>query len=350
MVRIQKLFLVNLMALGSLGLLLTSCGTSVDSTTSSPESASELATSSISGAISSADSSGGSLAYEPNASKWEGFFNSLLSLTEKNAWAITACQQPKDNLGSCSAGVITVNYGTGCNFLKSDGSAYPATWTGSLTAAFSSAGTAYCPSASSFPLASSGTGSTFPISITRTMTNVTKTNGTLKVTVDTSVASGWDTSITPQKVGGTVITVNSATAHSITINGIHYSAAKTFTNKKGETKTGTVWDHTVSTNGAITTTKSGNVTSSSGTMVLQHNLAKYTATATIASTAAVTHDRTTCGCLPTGGTIQTTFTGSRTDFEILTITGCGTATLQTGANQAAAQAATATALTLTHCQ
>lgn len=162
------------------------------------------------------------------------------------------------------------------------------------------------------------------------------------VSIDTATASGWDTSVTPQPSGGTTIIFSGGDGtRNVSIKGIHLVASKTV-KKKGKDTAITVWDHTISSvaEEPLSITKSGTErTITTGTVVVQHNILLYTAKAAFSG---VKFDPTTCGCLPTAGTITTQLSGSKTGTETLTITGCGTATIQdsTGAK---------TDITLNHC-
>lgn len=336
-------------------LCLAGCGSAdTDPGATASESPSELAAASVSGAISATNPSGASAMLESRTDRMLAMLDQLLS--PKNAFAATTCPTVGASLSACSSGTdaITLN---SCNYLKPDGvNFYAAVFNGTLTYKFADLNAAvgsqaYCPALGAFPLSTSGTGSAFGasgVSFTKTSAALTKTSGDGKtvVTIDTATPSGWDTSV-GSKSGGTTVTFASAGNRTIMMNGIHYTAVRSYTTKKGVAKTATVWDHTVSTSTALTNTFSGGVHTTNGTVVLQHNLAKYTASASFAN---VTHSHSSCGCLPNGGVITTSFTGSKTGNEILTVTGCGTATLQLGTTLAAAQAATTTNVTLTHCQ
>jgi hypothetical protein len=154
--------------------------------------------------------------------------------------------------------------------------------------------------------------------ITRTYgTGTTRTNAHgVVLSIDTADPSGWDTQISPQPSGGTKVT-RMASGRTIDIMGIHYVAEKSATDN---TK---LWDHTVSTpEPLMVNIASDGARLVSGTVVVQHNLAKFTAKAELSD---VAFDVATCGCFPVSGSITTTLSGSRNGTETLDITGCGQA-------------------------
>ncbi len=164
------------------------------------------------------------------------------------------------------------------------------------------------------------------------------------ITHDTNGAgTGWDQSVTPAPAnGGVVLTCASggcAAGLNIVINGSHITGMVTPSGGGPEK----FWDHTVSTGAAgITVTGSGANRVASGTITVQHNLAKYTSTTTFNN---VAFGDTNC-CFPTGGTVSTTFEDgpNMSKTETLSFTGaaCGEATLT------AADGTTST-VTLQHC-
>jgi hypothetical protein len=118
----------------------------------------------------------------------------------------------------------------------------------------------------------------------------------------------------PQPSGGTKVE-RAGGDRTLAIMGVHYTAAAPtpIAEKLG--------DHTLSTKNALMINVSGTVSREvTGTVIVQHNLAKYTANAEFS---AVTYDEDKCGCLPVSGSITTTLSGSRTGTETLTISACG---------------------------
>jgi hypothetical protein len=164
------------------------------------------------------------------------------------------------------------------------------------------------------------------------------------ITHDTNGAgTGWDSTVTPAPSdGGVVLTCASggcASGVTVAINGSHITGMVT---PAGSTTT-KFWDHTVSTGtSGITVTGDGANRVASGTITVQHNLAKHTSTTTFNN---VAYGDTTC-CFPTGGSVTTTFSDGpdTSKTETLTFGGgvCGEATLT-------APDGTTSAMTLQHC-
>jgi hypothetical protein len=148
------------------------------------------------------------------------------------------------------------------------------------------------------------------------------------VTHDTNgAASGWDPSVNPVPTNVGL----QLTGTSLVINGSHLTGSVTI----GGVAV-TIWDHTVATGPggvAIAGTGIGRVVT--GSVTVQHNLAKVTSTVTFN---AVGYGEGDC-CFPTSGNVTTTGAGKT---ETLVFTGlCGEATLTTGK--------VTSALTLMHC-
>lgn len=264
------------------------------------ESASEVALSSVSGSL--ADSEGVSTDLALNSSRSGlGSFARALGLMPSHALAApTACPVLSNaKLADCSNGKLTLALDS-CQYERLNKTFAKAVWTGSKTLDFGTS----CPKRL-LDIAM----------VTRTVgDNTTRTGADgIVLTIDTATPSGYDTQISPPPAGGTGIT-RSTGSRTIDIMGIHYIA------QKGKTK---LWDHTLSTSDplAITIEKDGS-RSVSGTVVLQHNLAKFTAKAELSD---VVFNFAKCGCLPVSGTITATLTGSRTGTETLDIMGCAQA-------------------------
>ena len=163
------------------------------------------------------------------------------------------------------------------------------------------------------------------------------------VTHDThGTSTGWDSSVSPApNDNGLVITCASSGCEAggtLFINGSHLIAATTL--KGGATTT--VWNHTVTTGAApLTVTGSGSSRIVTGTVTVQHNLAKYTSTTTFNG---VGYGDPNC-CFPTSGTITTSFLSgpeSGKSESLAFDNSCGEATLTTTSGMTMAR-------TLTHC-
>jgi hypothetical protein len=330
----------------SLGLILSvGCGSSSNSgTSSSGPSSSEVATSVVSGAIN--NSGGGALGWnlEPARRRpvLERFLEGLNPIGKAYAatWTCSGGALSPHFAGpsldpyaftpvSCSvtwandksgsslwSGTFTLNYGTSCD------STHP--WIGNQVAGCSVTRTT----------ASGGD--------TRTVTG--PSGNSYAITHDTNGAgTGWDTTVSPAPGdGGVVVTCGAGGCASgggtLAIDGSHLTGTVT---PSGQAST-KIWDHTVSTAGApMTFTASGTTRLFSGTVTVQHNLARYTATATFNS---VGYGQAGC-CYPTTGNVTTAFQSGpfQGDTETLAFSSvCGEATLTTTAGNSVP-------LTLQHC-
>jgi hypothetical protein len=148
------------------------------------------------------------------------------------------------------------------------------------------------------------------------------------ITHDTNgQGSGWDDSVTPSPTNAGVIAAcgsgGCTTGGTLTISGSHLTGTETLV---GGSPT-RIWDHTVTTGtGGLTVTMSGGVPSISGTVTVQHNLAKYTSSVDFND---VTYGDGTC-CFPTSGTVTDTFSSGPNagKSDTLSFSGtCGESTL-----------------------
>ena len=301
-------------------LLAVSCiqGCGKDSDTdpgaTSAESASEVVGASISGAVNGSASSG-TLSWNTPRVEPQNWFARMFPLRVQQAWASNPACPTLASPPACSGSVLTLPYAN-CSFGSS-----PAVWYGSQILTWT-AGT--CGTAAS--------GAIF----TRTFGAGTRRTGALGVIVsmDTIRPSGY--SVT-NAGGGTTVNWTSASTRTITINGIHYTATKSYKTSQGVEKSVTVWDHTVSSNSPLTFTTGGGggtIAAANNVIVLQHNLAKYTG-----STSVITPLTFSAGCChPTAGEIDTVLSGSLTGTEKLVYTStCGSATYTSAAAGATGQ-------------
>jgi hypothetical protein len=208
----------------------------------------------------------------------------------------------------CAGNAVTFTYND-CSFGSSI-----ATWTGSQTLQFGGAATC---NTTVLPLTGAGAGT-----LTRTIApnTVRISPFGLSVILDTQNASGYYQSVS----GGFLIT-GVAGGHTVTIDGIHLVSSN--------------WNHSLSTTSPLQVTidGSGNRTFTSGTIQIQHNLAKFVGSAVLNNmyVAAGT-------CFPSSGSITTTFSGNRTGSETLVFNGGTKATLTSSSGQV-------TNVTLSHC-
>jgi hypothetical protein len=216
-----------------------------------------------------------------------------------DAMAAVAC--PTVFTGTCSGSTMDLVYDN-CMFGTST-----ATWNGTQRLTFG--GGASC--TNNISTLNAGTVTrTFPVPTTRTSSlGVT-------VTIDTSGgSSGWST---PVSITGAAVTFSNPGPWTRTINigGVHLTG--TWGGK-------TLFDHTVSTGSNITVTGSGSSKQiSGGSIIVQHNLAKYVGTISI--TSPLTYGAFCC--VPTGGAVSTALSGSLSGNETMTFgPSCGQATL-----------------------
>jgi hypothetical protein len=147
------------------------------------------------------------------------------------------------------------------------------------------------------------------------------------ITHDTNGAgTGWDASVSPAPTNAGVIATCGAGGcatggGTLAISGSHLTAAVA-----GDVAPTKIVDITVSTSTPLTFTVSGSTRVLSGTVRVQANIARYTASATFD---AVTFGQAGC-CFPTSGTVTTTIQGGASDGRTETLTfggACGEASL-----------------------
>ena len=321
--------LSNLAALVAPALLvsfaLTGCGTTANpgSASADDSSASGIAAGSVGGALSGSGSGGAQALYlkQPASSSFVAALRGELNFLPK-AQASSFCPTYKFTPGSgCQAtgSEMWLSYSS-CTFGGRN------TWSG-VQAISMSAGTAAC---GTFPNPGAS-GNLFRQAVTSAGNNTPGSwnlaYGSSTIVVDDATANlanfNNDTIATISNGGyGAEIGFNSSGARNSLQFGHHISLAGSY-------------DHSVS--GSLQVTESAGATTRQvdGSMKVYHNLLKIIGTATFNS---VIH-KDTC-CLPVGGSITTAFTaGSNVSptsagsayvgkSEVLTFTGCGTATLQ----------------------
>ena len=302
---------------GALGILvgvtaLTAAG--CGSGTASDGSGSEIASSAMSGAASSSE---GTVASLQGGKEQKALFASMLDRILSPAYA-AGCGSVL-TAATCSVATITIPDG-GCTTGFGSG-----VWTGNQIITYTTGSCA----ANAAAVGNSAANAVF----TRTTdtTGITRTgNNGPKVTLTTLDSSGYSTPLS----GGAQITCGTsgcATSRTIKVLGQHYVGASGFT-----------WDHTVSTDADISVTGSGATrVINSGTIRVQHNLAKFVTVSTISGP--LTH--TANCCFPISGSVTTAFSGGKLDGKSETVAysaTCGAATLtdSKGGSQP---------LTLTHC-
>jgi hypothetical protein len=311
---------------------LASCGSDSDPTDSAGNTAAITAAASVGGSVQGSDTSVSQYVPQPKPSWFDTFGTDLFGIPIAEAAICT----PGAVYSACSSGVITATF-DGCtgpfnvveyndNFtatvFNSSGSVACPTGTGGFWTRFFESGGSSSPGDSLWKQFTSGA------SDTNTVDNIV-------VTFNNQNPTGWDSGVTLTPASSTTPTYsgygvyravtswNSGTNLSMQTlmnYGIEYVA--TGTSKKG--KKVTVWDHTISysgtgltvqhTFGGGTDTKVVN-TATNSVVIVQHNLAKWTGKSTISGLTFVHGGTAPCGCFPTAGTIDTTYTGSKTGYE-----------------------------------
>ncbi|HVM65817.1 MAG TPA: hypothetical protein VMU14_13210 [Acidimicrobiales bacterium] len=311
------------------------CGTTDDLAPSG----SEVATSVVSGAVNNSSTAtlGWNAPTAPRVSPWQRALDALSPITP--AWAAQ---------WSCSGGTLAPTFaGAGtytftplsCSITWRNGKTASSEWSSTFSLVYG----ASCDETHRWLENQAG-----GCSLTRTTAaggntrTVTGPNGnTSAVTHDTNGAgTGWDSSVSPAPtdagVEATCASGGCTAGRTIVINGSHITGTLTKAGSSGKTKN---WDHTVT--GDVTVTGSGVDRVVSGSVTVQHNLAKFTTTTVFTD---VGYGQLGC-CFPTSGTVTTTHDSGADQgkTESLAFTNvCGEATLTdaTGATSS---------LTLEHC-
>ncbi|OYZ21670.1 MAG: hypothetical protein B7Y39_08700 [Bdellovibrio sp. 28-41-41] len=160
------------------------------------------------------------------------------------------------------------------------------------------------------------------------------------ITTDTKGGTAYDGTVFAS--GAILLARTNTTNRSVGMSPTNSAIHKVYSGRRGAT----IFDYYIQPTLTISGAKSNGATSGLGTtsanramtgsVVLYHNLAKYTATNTFS---AVTWSTATC-CFPVSGTITTTFAGSGAPTGPMTLTftaNCGTATLTTPSNTAGSE-------------
>ena len=309
---------------------------------SSDGAGSEVATSVVSGAVSGGSSSNIAANFpnkvEPHSHFFDGF---LISEAQAATWSCTAAGFTAMYTGpgaysyaplSCS-----VTYGTGATV--------SATWSGGdwafayAASCGPSTGTkaGFIPDNQTSGCAITRTSPTG--GLTRTITGVN--NFQYGVSHDTTgTNTGYNSSVVPTTDAGVILTCTAAncTSRSLVVSGSHLKG--TLTTPGGSPAT--FWDHTISTPASgMTVVGTGINKVVNGSIVVQHNLAKFTTTSTFNN---VGYGDANC-CFPTSGTVTTVFSGSANDTKTETMAfgaNCGETTFTQPSG-------TVARITLTHC-
>jgi hypothetical protein len=154
--------------------------------------------------------------------------------------------------------------------------------------------------------------------------------------------TGWDATVSPAPSDNGVVvecaTSGCSNGATLVINGSHLTGTVAL----GGGQPVAIWDHTLSTGSSgLTVTGSGTNRVVSGTVTVQHNILRYTATATFNN---VSYNNAGC-CFPTSGTVTASYNTGALAGKTETMSfssSCGEATLTTTNGQIMAY-------TLAHC-
>jgi hypothetical protein len=296
-----------------------------------PPSDSEVATSVVSGALN--NTSGSSVALGAPTVPRRAPFEKLLDTVNPIGTAYAADW-------SCSGGSLAPKFsGPGeysytpvsCKVTWGNGRVASSEWSGPFGLAYGSSCDSTTPFVDTQSAGCAVTRTTHAGGETRTITG--PDGNAYAISHDTNGSgSGWDSAVSPAPSNaGLVLTCSSsgcAGGGTLVVSGSHLSGTVTIDGKSTK-----IWDHTVSTTaGGITVTGHGSGRIVSGAVTVQHNLARYTATATFDS---VGYSDPGC-CFPTSGSVSTTFSEGPDTGKTETLTFspfCGEATLTTASGE-----------------
>ncbi len=320
------------------------CGTKSSSSSESDDGAgSEIATSVVSGAIN--NGAGSKLGYNtlPRERQPDGLDWLLDKLNPvSTAWAATwTCIGGSLNPTFSGPGSYTYTP-VSCSVTWANNKMASAKWDSTFSLAYGSNCDTTHPNLLNQAANCDVTRTTGTTGNTRTLTG--PNDNKYSVTHNTQgQGTGWDQTVTPAPNNNGLVAMCGPSGCSselnLSINGSHLTGSLT---PAGGTSV-TWWDHTVSTAAAgITVSISGTSRVVSGTVMVQHNLAKFTSTTTFNN---VSYDDANC-CFPTAGNVTTTFSKGphvgKTEILTFGTGGCGEATLtKTDGSKAA--------FTLQHC-
>ncbi len=221
-------------------------------------------------------------------------------LLEPKIYAST-CATSAAVLGAGCTGAVMTLAMSGCSGLVG-------TWNGTYTLTFNSA--AACTNATGSGLINMGAGN----SVTITTTNASLSANSLTVSMS-SASSGFSVA----EGGGIQITCGGggcASSRTVNILGVSRILSGNGT---------TLFNHTLSTPIAFTITGTGAAKQvTAGQLMLQHNLAHFIATSSINQSLTFSGN---C-CVPTGGSMTTTFSAGKSGSETVTFNpSCGSATV-----------------------
>ncbi|HEV3192847.1 MAG TPA: hypothetical protein VGY54_20215, partial [Polyangiaceae bacterium] len=291
---------------------------------------SEIATSVVSGAVN--NSAGSTVAMsEPPGGRKRGLLERLIDELNpvRPAWAAK---------WACTGGTLAPTFSgpaadpykytpLSCMVTWKNGKTASASWSGAFTLTYGTS----CDNTHAF-IGNQATGcaltrTTGSMPNSRTLTG--PEGGMYSITHDTNGAgSGWDSTVSPAPSNGGIISIcaagGCAAGRNVVVSGSHLTGTLALPGGAAAP----LWDHTVSTGaGGITVTGEGATRVVSGTITVQHNIAKFTSTSTFNN---VGFGDTAC-CYPTSGTVTTTFDdgpdAKKTESLSFSAAACGEAML-----------------------
>jgi len=318
---------------------ITGCGVATDGSNSD----SEVATSVVSGALNNA--SAGALGWNDAPRLRKSIFDRVLEQLHPEGTAFAASWMCSgEGLSPVFSGPAGDPYAftpAACSVSWGAGKSASSKWSGTFTLSY---GVSCDSKHAALALQAGGCAVTRTTALGGNTRTITGPEGNAyAITHDTDGAgSGWDSSVSPVPTNDGVVATCAAggciTGATLAISGSHLTGV--LTPMHGAART--IWDHTVSTApGGLTVAVSGTNRVVTGTVTVQHNLAKYTATASFNG---VTYGASAC-CFPTAGSVSTTFHNGadmgKTESLAFSAT-CGEATLTTANGHAVP-------ITLQHC-
>ncbi len=329
--------LVSVMAVS----LLCACGGD-NASNSTDAYDSEVATSVVSGALNNSGGAtvGWNFLPKEHPTRFARFVDAVNPIREAHAasWMCSGA-----SLSPTFAGPGTYSYTpASCSINWLTNRSASSSWSGSFSLVYGSSCDATHPFIANQGANCSVTRTTAVGGNTRTVTG--PDGSSYSINHDTNGAgTGWDSTVSPAPSNGGVVVSCAAggcsSGGSLVINGSHLTGTVTLGGSGAAIQ---LWNHTISTGSTpLSLSAAGTSRIVSGSVTVQHNILKYTATATFNN---VTYGNAAC-CFPTSGSVSMSFSSGphAGKTESLSFTSvCGEASLTTASGQT-------TPYTLQHC-
>ncbi len=337
--KIEKYYLSLASAAALLGLVfyLNGCGANSDDVTDVSGDHAAITAAAVAGGAVAGSDSGSSVYFDVKRdSRFIQIGTDLFGIPEASA---TACSASNE---TCASGIVTVAY-AGCTSKNGR-----TTFTGGYTLTLGGTVLA-CPGTGFWHNFFTSNNATLFRTFTAG-TSLANVNG-VSVTADNTAPVGWDSAVTLNKhptyaTYGTLRKVTTPLSIGVTTSVqtlMNYGVEHVATGKKAG-KSAVLWDHTISFGGtglsiahtfaAGVDTKVVNSADANSPVIVQHNLAKWTARNIMKDVTYKHGTASYCGCFPVSGTINAVHSGSKTSAEQLTFTYdttavCGSYNVQT---------------------